>query len=230
MTDLFSGEAPEVRFEDLVGEGKKFRDPDAVAKKVIHADQHIERLEREQAELRAELAARQTVEDMLNKLQKPAPSEVPVTPRQEPGAKEEVNLSAEVQRLLQEERAKESRQKNIEAARKGLKDRFGPDYNQRLEKIAEEMSISKDFLTSIASTSPDGFFKLIDSVAKPDDNRPTTPPTPSHDPLKMQQGVGRKNNAYYQNLRKENPSLYFSRKVQNEMHSEVMKQGASFYS
>lgn len=232
MSDLFTEQAPEATFEDLVGEGKKFKDPDALAKKVVHADKHIDNLEQELAEMRTELSARLKVEEMLDKF-KPAPAEptreVPAHNPQEPGSKE-IDLTAEVQRLLRAEKDKDKRDHNIEATRDGLKERFGPDYNQRLLEIAGDLSVSKDFLTQMAASTPTGFFKLIDSVAERDNTRPLHAPQPNRDPLKTQSTQNRKNSAYFQELRREKPDLYFSRRVQNEMHQEAVKQGASFYS
>lgn len=231
MTDIFTDDdvndlTKEIKFEDLVGEGKKFRDPDAVAKKVLHADQHIEKLETELSELRTDLSARLRVEEMLDKLKTQRDDQRnPADSPKEPGSKKEVDIAAEVQRLLKEEKSKETREGNLLKTRAGLKERFGADYNQRLIQIAEELSVSKDFLSSIATTSPEGFFKLVDSVASPDPKRPVTPPNPSRDPLKGGAPVGTKNNAYYQALRREKPDLYFSRKIQNEMHAEIMRQG-----
>lgn len=228
MTDLFQGET-EVTFDDLVGEGKKFKDPDAVAKKVVHADQHIGNLEKELGELREELTKRTAIEDMITQLenrQTPARQELDTT-QQEPG-KDKADLAAQVQELLKTEKEKDRREANIHRTKEGLRERFGADFNQRLEGIAQELSVSKDFLSQMAAASPDGFLKLVDSVAKPDDNRPTTPPRGSVDPFKISPD-NRKNKAYYDKIRKEDPNLYFSRRVQNEMHSQAMSQGASFY-
>lgn len=230
MTELFTPEQTEVRFEDLVGEGKKFRDPDAVAKKIVHADQHISNLEKELAEMRDELLKRTAVEDMLAKLeQKQTPTRGTLdTPQPDTGKDKEIDLAAKVQELLKTEKEKERREANLQKSKAGLKERFGADFNQRLEGIADELSVSKEFLSQMAASSPDGFLKLVDSVAKPDDNRPVTPPKGTIDPFKIS-SPDRKNKAYYDKIRRDNPNLYFSRRVQNEMHAEAVKQGASFY-
>src|SRR6185369_12687153 len=76
-SDVAVDDNTEVKFEDLVGEGKKFRDQDAVAKKIVHSDAHIARVEREAAEMRETIAKLQaqvqandrlsTIEDLLRK-------------------------------------------------------------------------------------------------------------------------------------------------------------------
>ena len=42
-------------FEALVGEGKKYKTQDDLAKSVLHKESHIQRIERENAELREAL-------------------------------------------------------------------------------------------------------------------------------------------------------------------------------
>lgn len=230
MSELFES-APEVKFEDLVGEGKKFRDTDAVAKKIVHADQHIENLERTLSEMRVELQSRLTVEEMLEKINKPtSPAVQPPnrealdTNRQEPG----IDIADEISKALKTEKEKERREANLNTVRKGLKERFGADYNQKLTSIADNLSISKDFLTSMAQTSPEGFMKLIDSVAKPDSNRPLVPPMGS-DLNRVNNLSGEKNQSYYAALRREKPDVYFSAKVQKEIHDQAVKLGPAFY-
>lgn len=230
MSELFN--EAEVSFENLVGDGKKYRDPDALAKAKIHADSHISNLEKELQELRTDLQARLTVEEMLERVQKPSPDptrEKPDTTRQEPGSPKEVDLAAEVAKALKSEKEKERRETNLEKTRAGLKERFGADYNQKLKAIAAQLEVSEDFLSNMAVTSPSGFFKLVDSVAKRDNDKPVVPPAPSFDPAKIKDYQGTKTAAYYRELRRSDPSTYFSRRVQNEMHREAVRQGAAFY-
>lgn len=230
--DLF--QAPDtVTADQLVGEGKKFKTIDDLAKSKIHADKHIETIERELSELRGDLQTRLTVEAMLEKLQKPAVTppvdlkNVEPSPRPEPGSPE-INLAEEVQKLLQQERAKEQADANLKSVREELKKRFGADYNQKLETIATELNISKEFLTDMAKRTPAGFLKLIDSTAAPDKDRPIVPPQGKNLAF-VDQSASVKNAAYYRQLRKEHPDQYFSKKVQIEMHEQAAKQGPAFY-
>lgn len=231
MSDLFEGNADDVvKFDDLVGAGKKYADPDAAAKKIVHADKHITNLETELAELRVELQARTTLESMLDKLKTPDTTErAPNTDRQEPGSISNVDLASEVQKLLQAEKSKEKKATNIETARTELKKRFGADYNAKLKAIAETLDVTPNFLTDMATTSPSGFLKLIDSVAKPDPNGVGLPPQ-SFDLSKGGADPNVKNKTYFDNIRKTDLNAYFSRKVQTEMHEQAMKLGSAFYS
>lgn len=233
MSDLFNEDADVTpKFEDLVGAGKKYADPDAVAKKIVHADKHISNLETEMAELRAELQAKLSLEQMLDKLQKaPASTEqVPDTNRQEPGSPtNQIDLAAEVQKLLKAEKDKDKRESNLTNVCKELKDRFGADYNAKLVAIAEALDVTTKFLTDMATTTPQGFLKLIDSVAKPDNNKPLNAPAPQFDLGRINQNQSTKGKSYYDNIRKTDLNAYFSRKVQTEMHDEAMRQGSAFF-
>lgn len=235
MSDIFNEEAPEavVKFEDLVGAGKKYADPDAVAKKIVHADKHITNLETEMADLRAELQARTTLEAMMNKLQAPTATErLPDTNRQEPGSDTntpQVDLATEVQKLLKQEKDKDRREANVAKVRDELKTRFGADYNTKLQAIAEALDVTPKFLSDMGATSPAGFLKLVDSVAKPDANAVGLP-SPVLDLGRNNLNTNAKNKAYFDNIRKTDLNAYFSRRVQTEMHEQAMKLGPSFYS
>ena len=70
MSDLFGNDVTPTA-EDLVGEGKKFKTIDDLAKGKAQADTHITNLEKELAELRQDLSARLTVEDFVSRVGKP---------------------------------------------------------------------------------------------------------------------------------------------------------------
>ena len=60
----------EVTLEDLVGEGKKYRDPNALAKSRVEADRYIKKLEAEHKQMREELTSRQALADLVDEIKK----------------------------------------------------------------------------------------------------------------------------------------------------------------
>src|SRR4051812_39958036 len=71
MSDIFGGEppaTPAVRAEDLVGEGKKFKDIDALAAGKLESDRFIEQLKAEKADAEARASRAVEVEAELQKL------------------------------------------------------------------------------------------------------------------------------------------------------------------
>lgn len=238
MTDIFSEQNQEQnvapKFEDLVGEGKKFKDTEAVANKVWHADQHINKLEAELEELRTELRTRTTVEDTLTRLQQRQIEERPPidnTNNREENRSENsnVNVAEVVASELNKLREKDRREANLVETRAGLKERFGADYNSTLLQVAEQLGVSKDFLTSMATTTPQGFFKLIDSVKAPDDRRPVNVPSPLGGGGRQVSDAGVRDNEYYQNMRRTDPVKYFDKRTQKMLHDDAMRLGNRFY-
>ena len=91
MSDMtvFDDNEPEIDLEkdylaELVGEGKRYKDPQVLARSAVEKDNFIERLKTEGAQLRAELNTRIKYEEFLDKL-KSSPSrsnEEPQTPQE----------------------------------------------------------------------------------------------------------------------------------------------------
>lgn len=236
MTDsLFeTDQSQAARFEDLVGEGKKYKTTDDAAKALIEKDRFIAQLQAEGATFREEIKARLSLEELADRIARQTPNGEPSpTQRSEPGSPQAepapTDLKAEVKRLLEEERSTQNRQSNLEKSKQAAKERFGGDYNATLRQIAEELSVSDKFLTDMAASSPAAFIKLIDSVKTPDNNRSFAPPSGSVDTSKNFNTQVRRNKAYFDNLRKTDLNGYLSKRVQNEMHREAMAQGQAFY-
>lgn len=238
MTNLFEtpdGDDQAITFDSLVGEGKKYRDPDAVAKAVAEKDRFIEQLQSEAAIARQELRSRTNLEDVVNQLKAsrtPPSSEIAPTPRQEPVVEPTPttpdDLDARVARLLAERDAQGNKTKNLETATNGLRERFGADYKQTLKTIVDELGVTESFVNGLAATSPTGFLKLIDSVKAPDDRRPTSPPASRINSVLPVTG-GRRNKAYYDELRRADVNKYLEPKVQQQYYKDAMEQGDSFY-
>jgi hypothetical protein len=233
MSDLFEQPAP-TTLEDLVGPDKKFKTVEDLARAKIEADRFIEQLKGETESMRGEIRARTSLEELAERVAKGANGEMrqpsPQEPRSEKQDEPAPDLTTEVQRLLKEERAKNDRDANIENTRKALKERFGADYNATLRQIAEKLSVSDKFLSDMAAGSPVAFLQLIDSVQPADPTRPLTPPASSIDTNKgaFNQQT-KKNAAYYSEIRKKDLNLYYSKKIQNEMHAEALRQGQAFF-
>lgn len=233
MSELFENTETEITADVLVGEGKKFKTVDDLARGKAAADAHVSNLEKELAELRSELSTRLTVEDFVSKLkvgQYSTESESgnnqtrePVDP---PSNENKMSLQEEVQKALRAELEKSSREANIAKAKQALKERLGDNYNEKLQKIAEGLGVKPEFLSSMAASSPEGLVKVIESVTPKGDNRPLGVVTETSVPNSQE---GSRNFKFYQDLRRKDPELYFSKRVQKEIHDQAMKLGRDFY-
>lgn len=234
---LFSETDPsQVTFDALVGEGKKYRDQDAVAKAIIEKDRFIEQLKLEKQEVLRDLQTRQTppvidrtqeILDRLEVLRTPA-TEMPNTMSQE--RVESKGLTEDdVWNLLQKRELEARAKANIEKTKSLLSEKYGEHSQTVLKSLQEKMGVDQKFLDNLAATSPTAFQTMLQSL----DFKPAaafTPPT-SHMNTEgfKPTNSGAKPRSYYLTLKTQDSSRYNSSAVQNAMYKDAMALGEAFY-
>lgn len=233
---LFNEEVKTPTFEDLVGEGKKYKTPEDVARAVAEKDNFIERLKSETATLRTELSTRPSVDrsqEILDRLEVLSRKE-PVTERQletpAPERAEVKGLSEEdVYRLMSERERKAKADANILKVKEILTEEFGDKYPQALKSMAEKNGLGMKFLDSMAAESPQALLNLM-ATEKPDLG--FTPPVSSVRPeastFSPSAGNAR-NEKYYKQLLATDKSRYFSPAVQNQQYKDMMALKEAYY-
>lgn len=256
MSDL-ADEKPEEQstsefLGQLVGEGKKYSDPENLAKAYHHADSYIKTLESQTEELRTELEKRMALEDFIKKSkddnkaieetvdrdQAPdAPAEVTTPAAEAPKTSSGVDESELLKRLKAELEAEDQQKKaqsNIARVEEALLSHYGDDdsVNQAINDKAAEIGVSVDFLKDVATKSPDGFFKLVGldapkKTANPLSNSVNTAGLKPAAEASSQPSPGTK--AYFDQIRKEDKRRYLSREVQLQMHKASMENPEKFF-
>lgn len=240
MADVFSenfqADPPiEVTFNDLVGEGQKYSDPDQLAKAYAHIESHAKKLEAENARIRAE---RDVNDATNNNRQDPAPNgQEPLQNQQDQQNSEAPNnspspgsdvdfrsqIKEEIRALNEEERA----QVNMDAAARKMVEVFGSEQAaaEAIRKRAQELDVSVEWLRDSAKRSPNAFYASMGITAGGGSHS-----TPSPNPeVRLGNTQNVKNFEFFDKLRKDNPKLYYSADNQREMMNEARKQGSAFY-
>lgn len=229
-------------FAELVGDNAKFKTPQALARGKVESDLHISRLESELNELRTDLAKAKTMQDFLDQLDARANRNVSREPElgNQPANQDNGELPHksnalsrdDVLGLLRQEQEAERQARNVNAVTQALKDVWGGDYQNELRKAAQEVGVSDKFLEDMAKTNPQAFLKLV-GADKP--NSANANAKAVFSPLGTQVNtsarppqVQEKDYAYYENLRKTNPTLYHSPAIQNERWAQAKKLGEKF--
>jgi hypothetical protein len=210
--------------ESLVGEGKKYATAEDLAKSRIAADEHIARIEQENAEYRAaiqrDIQARQ--EQTLNTPPVNSPDQGnPPTQRDN-----QEDLAERIREITRQDRESEKTRNNIETVTSKLVDTFGSEEaaNRAVKDKARELGVSLDFLMASAAASPVAFYKQMDL-----DSQARTAAAPrgtvNTAALQHQNPNGPKvgTYAFYESIRKSDPKLYNSPKVQLEMHKQAQE-------
>lgn len=216
--------------ETLVGEGKKFKTIEDLAKGKLEADRFIEKLSSEQEQLRKELEARMALEEQLARHAagasgQPAPTSVP--PANQPSS----TPTVDVDKLLDEKLAKraefERQSQNTAQVDNFLLQHFG-DAEKAREAVAKLNATLGIDMKQIASVSPEAAIRLIRGEAGPVGS------------AVAERGMVRtgvtsqgevRNNAYYSKLRAEmgNARFYTDKKLQLQLHKDAQSLGDKFF-
>lgn len=231
---------------ELVGEGKKYASIEELAKAKMFADKHIKNLETEQEELRKDLSTRLSVDEALERVrqqqQQPpktnaantASNPAPVEPKN--ALSNDEQLVARMRELMAEEKTREVQESNFSQAIDALVSVYGDDKTARaaIQSRAKELGVGVNFLRDAASTSPRAFKELmgLDGGASTSNNNALKGSRSDVNPdaIVNQQKRAPKAGTYafYENLRKTDPKLYWQPKTQRQMHADAQR-NADFY-
>ena len=217
--------------------GENWKDPEVLAKGKIEADGYIQTLEGQLTQMREDLKKKEYQDEVLEQLQKKATESTAVNngvPNNNnsnaDGENTTRNLSEEdlkslVEQTLTQREADAVTKTNLQRVDEELDKSFGTNAEEVVKKKAEELGMSMDRLSEIASESPNAFFTLI-GEPKPTFN-PMVNGSVRTEGVNMQVSTDR-NWQYYQKLRRENPNQYYEPKMQQQLLQDRMRLGDNF--
>lgn len=149
-------QVPENVLDTLVGEGKKFKTVDDLARGKYESDRFIERVLEEQKALKQELAQRKRLEEVVEALSlKQPPSIAPHQEQREPDTRNVSNLTLEdLERFHQSKRVEEAQAANVEFVRKELSKRFGSTWREVAKQKGQELGLTEQQFVDYAKTAP----------------------------------------------------------------------------
>ena len=229
--------------DEYVGENKKFKDVQALARAKAESDAHISRLEEEArirnedlAEIEKELKARTRLEEIRDQILNAKNNQSPSNQSTPDAGERDTNKSgltkedAESLALSVYEKAKiaETRNANKELVRGKLVEKFGSNYASALDIKTKELGLDKEEANRLSETAPVAFMKMLGLDAA----EPTRLPNVSSS-IKTNGFVGKrevqKTYNYYENIRKQDKALYNSPAIQKERRESMHQLGADFF-
>jgi hypothetical protein len=242
MTTLFdapvTAEEVTVSIDDLVGEGQKYKTVEDLVKAVVFKDQHITRLETENRGMRDDLRASKRLEEVVEQLSKVAVGESPANSGGNQSERERGDapaLSAEdLEQLIDQgmtKREKAARQRdNLGEVSRALANTWGSNYAAQLREQAKVLGVGEDFLNSVAAENPQAFYRLVGLQANAPVPSVFAPPASAVNSTGIQtRKVNDRTETYYADLKKKDPALYWSPKVQNQMHADAFRLEEKFF-
>jgi hypothetical protein len=163
--------------EALVGEGKKYSTVEELAKARLEADNFIDTLKEENAELRKLAQEKATIKDVMDALksQKTDSNSDSVTPL------DDEDLQKRITELMESREADTTRKANRSEAKKLVSDRLNSSdeetINEFVKNKAQSLGMSVDDLWELSEKSPHGFANLTGvSGSRPNTGNPASLP------------------------------------------------------
>lgn len=233
-------------YTELVGEGKKFKDAQALARSVAEKDSvFIPQLQLELRKAREDivrLSERAQVNQRLETIQEllARKPEAPVPQANQPSEPVSPDLSDErFNALLDARDQKRSREDNIKEAQKILKNAFGTEVKTKVEDMATKLGVGIEFLNGVAADKPAVFYELMG--ISPDGVKHAAP-GPTLDGVTFAPPRNRVNSdsfkpnltsdrteTYYENMRLSEPKKYHTRDMQWQEHNDAIRLGEAFF-
>lgn len=237
-TDTQQTQTKESFVDHLVGDGKKFKDIEALAKGKLEADRHIGEITKTLDELRAELAKQDYAKNLLEQMSKGsetgAEQPPPVTTSSsntENTTQSASDFEALVEKVITAKEKSKTASQNISVVGEEMQKQYGDKTADVLKAKSLELNMSLDRLKEIAAESPTAFFQLI-GVKKMGEKTSTSTGVTTQSTIRSENFNSYSQDRtfeYYQKMRKENRSLYYSPKIQNSMLQDRERLGDRFY-
>lgn len=225
----------------MVGEGKRYDSPEAVARAKVFGDEHIKRLEQENKQLRddylrtrEENVAKAKLEDLLDQLQgrKVEQTQEPKPPiGTEEKAIDYKQIESLIDNRLKQTELTRTYNQNIQTVQSKLVERYGQDYTQQYQQQLQQLDLTREEADELARRKPTTFLKML-GIDQPMPRQQQFQPPPrntGNPPNPNIPGIPEKRTwAYYEDLRRKNRNAYLSQKVQLQMLQDRMEQGETF--
>ena len=165
-------------FEDLLSTIKsedgrqKYSDVETALTSITHKDEHIKKLEDENAQLRVETEKRAALEEVLEQIKTQQADATEVTPSVS-GLDGDAVLDL-VKTVLNEDKQQATAKKNAASIFDALQEKYSDKSMVIFEAQAQELGMSKEELTKMASTKPLAVRKLLGLDLKRESSTPLT--------------------------------------------------------
>lgn len=222
---------------ELVGEGKKFKTPEDLAKGKAQADAFVDTLKSEldtmrtdYLRLREEHMAGAKLEQLIDQLKKQQQSDGEPTLEADKVKQPEFNLSdlkKEIFADLEKEKHLEKQRVNLQSVQNKLKERHGNNFQGILHQQSETLGMTKEQVQTLASENPNAFYKLfgLDEAQKQESFQ--SPPT-SIQRSSFAPTTEKRTWSWWQNLKREKPKEYWDPKSVTQRHKDALSLGEDF--
>ena len=229
-------------YETLVGEGKKYVDQKALARAVLEKEAFIQRLQSEAKGLRQDLNTRITLEEYLDKMGKTSETQAgnnsmnnqsgdDYSQQQENKGLKPEDIESLIEKKVSEREQARIQSQNIQQVQEALTKSFGLNYVSKLDEAAKALGMTRDEMQILAANKPKAFLHLV-GIQEGKRDEPSSlfvPPSSVTNTNRTDSVTSDRTKAYYDKLKTTDPKMYWTPKIQNQMHNDAIRLGERFF-
>ena len=214
----------------LVGEGRKYKSVDELAKAYISADGFIEKLKQENHALREKATQAATIDEVLERLQNQNKTQQDHVVPASQDAVSVTDIAKIVEQTIEGRETAKQREGNIRKADAKMKEVFGEKAAEVYKNAASSPELHEAYM-KLAAADPDKFVALF-APNVPKNTGGMTQPTLSTTaiataPASRENVEGAKE--FFDKVRRENPNQYYSQEFQLKMDKAVRNNPGLYY-
>lgn len=221
---------------ELVGDGKKFKDNEALAKGKYHSDQTIEMYKREMDELREHARrlkednqTKANLQELIDQLKtgQTSSNTEPKVNEEKPYNPDDVKkaVAAELATI----RAADKQTANLNLVTNKLKEKYGDNYPQALRQQIKNLGLDNDTVQELAAKHPQVLIKTLgleDQQVREQYQNPLQ--SSQRNDTFAPKNVEKRTWTYWQKVKKENPNWFYDTKITNQMTQDAIELGDAF--
>lgn len=226
--------------QELVGENKKFKDVQSLAKGKAESDAYIKMMERRLDEsnndylnLKGEYQAKASLAELLDQYKNQRTQNDDINPpvidvnERQPNSIDPKQIESLVSSKIQEHEMTRKHQENFELVRRKAEEHYGPDYKRILNQQVNDLGMTPEQLDNLARTTPTAAIRALGLEVQTRED--FQPPVRSNQRSSFTpKGTEKRTWTWYQNLKRTNPELYKDSKTTVQMHKDAIALGDEF--
>jgi hypothetical protein len=225
--------------EELVGEGKKFKTVEDLARGkaesdlfIQHKNREFDSLAKDYLALREEYNTGPKLQELIDRLaqqqQLASSDHTPANEDTKP-VMDSKEMESLISSKIQEHETSRKQEANFNLVREKLKERFGNNYKDTFRTQIEELGLTENFVNQLAREQPRVFIRTFGLDAPINtENFQTPPKSNQRSDSFAPRGAEKRTWAYYQKMKKDQPKLYLEPKTQVQMHQDAISLGDEF--
>lgn len=224
--------------EELVGEDKKFKTIEDLARGKAESDMYIEHFKKTQDELRSDYSrlrdeynSGQSLKELVDQLKSQQTSQNTNTldvQEDKSAALDLTKIEELVTNKLQAAKQMEKEEANFKTVQAKLKESYGDNFAVVLKQQISELGLTPEFVNDLARNHPQVLFRTLGIEGNSQKETFQAPPASRNRSDPFSPNVGKRTWSYYEKLRKTKPTEYFDPKTQDQMFKDATSLGDAF--